>query len=425
MKLRNEVKELHWTYYIPLYLVFISLLLLSSRDFQSAQSTPITLSNLHRVGSILLEILLIVLYFIKKQKIKRIPLPLVSYGIFITIGIISAIIYSPSLLYDLWKLTELIALFLLGVYIWSVSNKDFRVMLSFFEKIILYIKFLLITVIISILTDPSHALQLLQFGGDTIFPFRVQGTIIIINALSVGTLSAIIFFHSSINSIYDVNKKFISLNTMWIIVSFVLLILSQSRTSIFGILIAFMIYFLLIKKMNLYKKFFLLVISSSLIIGIFPYFLSFIQRGSSGEVIGSLSGRTAWWQYAWEKFLNGSLFEQLVGFGFASGERQTANDSSGGVMNTLDSTYVSSLISTGLLGTGILIMLIIYINYSLFKKARRNKKNFVYVQLFGFMTIITLKTLTTGTVNILTYYSLFFIILIILASAKIQTKATT
>jgi len=401
-------------YYIPLYLIFISLLLLASRDFQSAQSSPITLANLHRVISILLEISLITYYFMQRQSIKKIPKTLLFYGLYIVIGMFSALLYSPSFLYDMWKLTELISLFLLGTYIWSVSNGDIKIILLFFNKVILFIQFLLLSVILSVLVNPHEAIQTLQFGEVAVLPFRIQGTIIIINALSVGALSAIILFYKIIEVAHKEEYKILSFSSIWIFLSTVLLITSQSRTSIIGFLLVIFIYYFFINKISYYKRFFFFLFAVPLLTIITPYFSSFIQRGSSSEVMGSLSGRTEWWLFAWNKFINADLLQQLIGFGFASAERKTANESSHGVMNTLDSTYLSSLISTGAVGTIILLLLVLYTNYQLFREARKNKKQYFYIQAFAFMTIITLKTITTGTVNILTYYSLFFIMLIIL-----------
>jgi len=416
--MKNIRASLDWKYYIPLYLIFISLLLFASRDYQAAQSSPITLANLHRVVSILLEIGFIIFYFLKRQYIKKIPYTLLFYGVYILIGMISALLYSPNFLYDMWKLTELISLFLLGVYIWSVSNGNIRVILLFFDKVILFIEFLLLSVIISVVINPHEAIQTLQFGEVAVLPFRIQGTIIIINALSVGALSAIILFYKIIEVSYSNKYRFLSSSTIWIFLSIILLITSQSRTSIIGLLLVFFIYYFFINKAGFYKRFFLTLFGIPILVFITPYFTSFIQRGNSSEVIGSLSGRTEWWMFAWKKFVNADLLQQLVGFGFASAERKTANESSHGVMNTLDSTYLSSLMSTGAIGTFILLLLVLYVNYQLFKKAKENKQQYFYIQAFGFMTIITLKTITTGTVNILTYYSLFFIILILLSQGK-------
>lgn len=420
--MKIELIELQRKYYIPLYLIFISLLLLSSRDFEAAQSSPITLSNIHRILSILLEITMIIYYFMKREYILKPPKSLLFYGLFIFIGLLSTLIYSQNFLYDMWKLTELLSLFLLGIYIWDVSNGDIRIILSFYNKVILFIKILLLSIVLSVIIDPANAIQYLQFGEIAVLPFRIQGTIIIINALSVGTLAAIILFHYIIEVFYINKFKLLSKNTFWILISIILLITSQSRTSIFGVLLSLTIYYLFINKMNYYKQFFTIVLGSIFIINFLPYFTSFIQRGNSSEVIGSLSGRTEWWSFAWEKFLNGNIVEQLIGFGFASAERKTANDSSNNVMNTLDSTYFSSLMSTGAIGTSILISLVIFLIYVFFKKARKDKMNFFYIQIFGFMIILALKTFTTGTINILTYYSLFFIILILLATGKNYTK---
>ena len=85
--MKNRTAKYSWKLFIPLYLIFISLLLFATRNFEQAQASAVGLSNIHKLLAIPLSIAMILYYFLKKQKLPKIPCALKAYIGFILIGI--------------------------------------------------------------------------------------------------------------------------------------------------------------------------------------------------------------------------------------------------------------------------------------------------------------------------------------------------
>jgi len=412
---RMKEKKYSWKTFLPMYLIFISLFLFSSRDYATAQASAVGLSNIHRILGISLSIVLVIIFFMQREKFRKPPFLLLLYTLYILIGYLSAFLFSKWFNYSLWKLIEMTAIILVGYYIWALAKSDRNIILEFYEQYILFIKFLLLTVLLSVVVMPSAALSIASSVSDAYLPFRVSGQIIIINPLSVGTFSAMIFFDTFIQFLSGNRKR---KTYFWIVLSAILLVLAQSRTSIFGLLVALLIFFISAKQIRASIRYSILGFFSIAIMGMLPIISSYLIRGASEENIYSMSGRTTWWEFMWKKITDADLTHQLIGFGFTSGEREIAAEISNGMMQTLDSTYFSSLASTGFLGTGILILVVLLLTSKLFILAKNKRNHVVYSQALGIGIILLFKSLTTATMNVLTFYNMIFVILILLVSIK-------
>ncbi len=410
-----KTKSLSWKYYIPFYLIFISLFLFATRNYEQTQSSAVGLSNIHRIIGISVSFLLITVFFMKRGSFRKPPLLLLLYTLYVLIGYISAFLFSKWFNYSLWKLIEMTTVIFVGYYIWILAKNNKYIILIFYEQYILFIKFLLLTVLLSIFLMPNTSLSMASSVSEAYLPYRISGQIIIINSLSVGTFSSIVFFDTFIK-ILSGNKNYTSY--FWLVFSLLFLILAQSRTSTLGLLIALLLFFINAKQIRAAIRYGILFLFTLPIIPMFPIITQYIARGASEETILSMSGRTIWWEFMWMKITNADLLNQLVGFGFTSGEREIASKVSNGMMQTLDSTYFSSLASTGFLGTSILIITFLFLIFKLFKLMRNKHNNIIYSQSLGLSIILFIKSLTTATLNVFTFYNILFIILILITYVK-------
>ena len=79
----------------------------------------------------------------------------------------------------------------------------------------------------------------------------------------------------------------------------------------------------------------------------------FMQRGETEEVYGSLSGRTNWWQYAWQKFLE----HPFSGYGaYAGGRFVVMAQLLRGATSSVHNTLMETLVGTGIWGAALITL---------------------------------------------------------------------
>ena len=391
-------KTISFKYYIPLYLIFISLLLLATRDFEAAKSSAVDITNIHRLISIPLSIF-ISLYILSKQtKVRsKFPLPLRLFSLYWFVGIISAFFYSNWLGYSLWKILEITADLVLFFYSWSLLNKFPNILEEFFNKIILFFKILLLSVLASIVVMPNLAIRPPTAYGDAFLPYQIFGTIIQLNANSIGMISAIILYVSLTKLIDKRPKNILSFNLFWIILSSIFVIFAQSRTSIAAFSIVFVLFIFFTKKLNVITKIIIVIICILFIL----YFINdinlYLHRGLSDQQLENLSGRKIWWETALQTFLSSDILNQMVGLGYATGNRMILLQFGDGSASTLHSDYMDSLISTGYLGFLALTNMVLITFIHILKNIIRFRSNLFFTQLVGIYALLTIRSFTGTT----------------------------
>ncbi len=407
---------LPWHYFIPLYCIFISLLLFVSRDLSAAQASPIAISNIHRVICIPTSIAYTLLYFLTYKKFRKPNFALRLFFYYIAIGLISSFLFSSWFLYSIWKLLEIIAVLLTAMYAWSLEFKYQGTLIVFYKKTITFFRFILLSVLASIIIMPNAAIQKASTIEAAFLPIRISGPLININSISVGIISAFISYIIIIKYIYNKNTM-TKFDACWFTTSIILLVFAQSRTAIAGFSIAVILLIILTKQTNLFIKMCLLCVGFAACYIFSTEILNYLQRGQSVQGLYSLTGRFTWWEFAYNKMLHSDFLHKLFGYGFGIGDRLVALQSSGDRMQTLDSTFMSCLVSTGFLGTIIIIILFVYTIVKLFLKRKENK---IFVEIFGINIIILIKAITTTTINVFTFYSFIFIISATIAGHKFK-----
>jgi exopolysaccharide production protein ExoQ len=76
-------------------------------------------------------------------------------------------------------------------------------------------------------------------------------------------------------------------------------------------------------------------------------FWTYFQRGQDAELLGSLSGRTTWWSFAWARFLE----RPLTGYGaFAGGRFAALAEMGDESTSSVHNTYLEAILGIGILG---------------------------------------------------------------------------
>ena len=125
------------------------------------------------------------------------------------------------------------------------------------------------------------------------------------------------------------------------------LIFAQSRGALAGFLVASFVILIAMRRRGISMAIALAVLIVLLTPGLRDVTWQYVLRGQDAELFQSLSGRTTWWNYAWDRFQE----QPLLGYGGYAGPRFTVLANIGeSETSTLHSTWLEVLLSTGALG---------------------------------------------------------------------------
>jgi len=415
---RMKEKKYSWKLYIPLYLIFISLLLFATRNFDQAQSSAVGLSNIHKIFSIPLSIAIVLYYFLQKQKLPKVPCALKAYIGFILIGLTGSLMFSNWIGYSIFKLLEITAVVLVVLYGLSLNIKYKDILFQFYEKILSYYQVLLLLTVLGVFIFPSLAIRPPTIYREAFLPYQLFGSIIQINANSLGIMSAILFY-VTFTRLYN-KKNFISFNFIWLFLSGIIMIFAQSRTSIIGLVIIIFLFLFLNGKSGILGKIFML---STFLGGIYlsiSSILKYMTRGLTSSQIENLSGRAYWWEYAWNKFQTFDIWHQVFGSGYMVGSRMILADMGHSDASTLHSDFMDSLVSTGYLGLGFIILMIICTSFILLKNIKYVRKTPYLLEWSGIFVLLTVRAFTGPTIATHNFFLIMY--LIVIASIFVKLK---
>jgi len=402
---------------LPILFMFIPFILFSSGGKTLEDSSAVALSSVHRVISLVLFFAFFGLYLLYRKRVCRIPELYGWFGVYLGVGTISALLFSNFKLYSFWKIFELISVYIFVFYVWDLSGKQFEIVYQFYKLVLAFLKLLLLSVILSAVVDPGGTFAEISAGG-ALFPYRVEGTIVVINSISIGTFSAFFVYNYIVRLIYGL--KFGVLDFFLLPYFCILLVLSQSRTPVLGLIVTFLFFLFVTKRLKSSIKALSIVLFSSIAVLAMPFVLALLQRGATTEQLYHLTGRMVWWKYAIDKYMAAGIVEKAIGMGFTSAEREIASMASGGMMLTLDSTFFSLLVSVGAIGLTIITYLLVIILYRLLIMLRKYKYDYRFAHIFGVSMLIFIKAFTTLTVNLFSVYALLFLLSLLMVSRDVR-----
>jgi len=143
-------------------------------------------------------------------------------------------------------------------------------------------------------------------------------------------------------------------------------------------------------------------------LGSFSY--KWLQRGQGEEAFTELSGRLEWWQAAWVHFLE----HPITGMGAYAGGKFVVMKSLGVNASSTHSDYIELLVGSGIIGTGLFAVAIIWTTALLFKYSRDKSLSLPEQQLSleAFGVLIVLVVHSFFNVELIWHAPLFFLIVL-------------
>jgi len=413
---------------LPAYLVFISLLLFSGRSIGEASTNPITLANFHKVAAIGLLLFLLAIYFLRKGLPRNWPKGLVFFGCFIVVSVISTFLYSPWVLFSLWKSMEILAVFGVALFVLHKSRSDGSIIERYYEAILLFFKFLLITVLAGLILFPDEAIQMplsdKAFTGyqEGVIPYQLFGVIIQINPNSIGMIAAILLYICIVR-IMSSDRKSRLKKIIEIMLLLTILVFAQSRTAWIAFLLSGV--FAMVIFASRKKKIIALIVIFS--VGTVTYLnkatlYQYMTRGMSETRVMQMSGRINMWDVAIKRFDATDLENKIFGLGYMYANRMIlATELGAEDRATLHSDYIDALISNGWSGLAALILSILYalrnILVGLIRPLQANPR---FLELGGILIILVVRSITGTTFASHNHFLVLFLIIIVYVEFELQ-----
>lgn len=382
-------------------LVFVSLLLFEIRDFSQTNQNPISISNIHKVLALVFASIFTLTFFLLRGLPKQWAVFQTGFLLYVLLGVLSSLVFSSNVFFSLWKLLEVSTVLMLSLYVLTLGKKTPFLASRFYELCLLFFKFMLIVTAIGALIYPNEAIhsplsdESMAVYGAPLLPYQIFGTILQINSNSLGAMSAILLFVYA-HKFMTGNRSFSIVS--WGLFSLTFLILSQSRTAFIGLFCALAVTLIVDANQRRTTKLFLIFIFTLLVTTSANILVEYLTRGVDQERLATLSGRMIWWEVAFEEYLNADVLAQIIGMGFGTASR-TILDSKldqGGAA-TLHSDYIDALVSTGILGLMILIIIMVALLIEAYKYAMKVRDP-IAIEMLGIIIILFVRSFSGTTI---------------------------
>lgn len=394
---------------ILIFLVFTSLFLFKTRDFDETSASLIDISNLHRILSLVILLFLSIQYNLTLRIVKNNNLVLKFYGIYIVTGFLSTVLFSDIILLSFWKLIEILSVSLAILYINKLCYINFEYFEYVFRLMVNYLKLIIIVSLVGLIIFPNVALQPPSQYQEAFLPYMIYGSILRINPNTMGLIAALIFIYSFLD--YSISKKKLT-NGLWILILVFVMVFAQSRTTLLALSLVYLIYVFKSKIISNFFKIFTTTVVFVLIYFNVNLLTKYIGRGYEIDHLSKLSGRLDWWNYAYGVYLDSSLTERLVGLGFNTANRNLLSQLDAGTASSLHSDYIDSLISSGVIGFSMIIFCFLTVIFNIYKKRSLLKYDSLFVKL-SLMTILMFTRSFSGTT--ISFHNFFLICFLVLS----------
>jgi len=299
-------------------------------------------------------------------------------------GMVSAV-YSPDYVITLWKSFEVFVFVVMGVYISRFINdiEGVRWIVDIISLIMLYLVF---SIMYGVIIVPAEAMPAFSVSKGAM-AFAAYGVFPAINANS-GTQYAAILISLSLNYIFSL-KKYSFISMLVIGIGCITLILTHSRTSILGLVLAVSV-MLIVGRHYILAGLLGVIIFTGMLFGLGDLSKAYFYRGQSEAVFSTMSGRLDFWEIVWNVFLQ----SPIVGHGFYAQKAILGT-------STVDNTYLQVLVNLGVVGLFIFLMPIFKITRQLLKtypnKLTETTEKLVWFQLSSIFIILIMRSLTGPT----------------------------
>jgi len=396
MTLNSNFKYLRTLWVI----IFISGVVVVARETGEAQTTPVSLTVLHRIFGIFLVSILLGGMVLKRIKL-TIKGPMLFFTLFAVWQIISSF-WSVMPLWTAYRSYEYLLVGLLTTF--SVySSTNINTFIKWLNLIYIWIAFLLFTVWVGAFVEPEQA-----FAGEYVSIYReglLSGVFPKINSNSVSAYAGAL-------GIVSISRWYKTNNVKWIVALFICIItmlLAFGRSGIFGFMFALLVLLVFNRKyktlITITFLFVIILISTNYI----DIFTEFMRRGQRVDQFWHFTGRLYIWEYAYNNYI---INEPLIGYGaYAAGRFLVLKDYVG--WSSLHSTWVEVIVGSGFIGIVLLTILTISIFKKLFVKCKDAHGEWAhnyYVEVLCIFTLLLARSIVS--VSLITFNEyLFFLCL--------------
>jgi len=413
---------------LPAYFMLVSLLLLAKRDFGDAVESPLELSNIHKVLAIGTAILLVSAHFVMRGVPRSWSSVQVAYLGYIGCAVMSSLLFSPWLLYSMWKVTEIFCVLVVSVYLLGIARRDSRSAIDYYELCLDFFRFLLITVAIGVVLFPGDAIgppvgeETVRALGEPFLPYRVTGVIVEVNPNSIGAMAAVLVFVSLVRIVFVRSRP---MHWVWLVISGAFLVFAQSRTAWVGLIGALVVTVLFSRSLSWSKRVFGLVLLGAAAVVLSEIFYLYFTRGLPEDRLVGLTGRALWWEVAIREFLRAEPLRQILGLGYQTASRLSLEAELGWVVTTLHSDYVDALLSTGVAGLLLLVMAVALLGRDLNRIRHRCTSQTFVTELIGVVIILVVRTVANTTIASHNLFLPLFFAVAICAALMSRAEAIT
>jgi len=309
-------------------------------------------------------------------------------------------------MYTLYKATETLTDVILVASILA-SCHNLNEFIEFFAIAIGVFLLLEIAVWLGMLLAPQLALK----PGKSLFGRQLRGVLPVLNPNKVGFVSAVLVLAAPFGFLLTRLRKERIFYMTVLLASLPVFILAQSRTSLAGVFFAVLVFLILNKQI---KWIVVMCVVTGLLLVCSEFgtiMVDYLRKGENPEMIGTLTGRTVAWEYAWEMFKK----SPILGYGFASGARFDVLG--GSSMIGLHGSIFDVLVNLGLVGTipwlSAIIGTWIQLLFVFFKHSKRMLPRVRLVHTF-MLSMVVLLTFRAVTATALVMHDMEFVLFLLL-----------
>lgn len=401
---------------LGLVLLFSSIMLWRVRLGAEFEAAPVDTVAGFRIVQIAIALLIGILKF-RKGALHYMMFSVFTFVlIYSCIGVVSTL-YSSAPMYTLYKATETLTDVILVASILGCC-RNLNEFMEFFVIAIGVLLLVEITIWLGMLLAPQLALK----PGKSLFGRQLRGVLPVLNPNKVGFVSAVLVLAAPFGFLLSRLRKERIFYMTVLLASLPIFVLAQSRTSLAGVFFAMLAFLILNKEIKWIVV--ICVLTGSLLVwtDFGTVMVDYLRKGENPEMMGTLTGRTVAWEYAWEMFKK----SPVLGYGFASGARFDVLG--GSSMIGLHGSIFDVLVNLGLIGTipwlSAIIGTWIQLLFVYFKHSKRMlpRVRLVHTFMLSMLVLLTFRAATATALVMHDMEFLLFLLLVGYAQLAIRSK---
>lgn len=352
-KVKSLLSSLKFEHFLWFNLIILSVWIFRNRSSEQLRENPVDMAALFRIMLVASTgiIVICVTFISRRDTIKYllhgIPILMLIYALIA----LASTFYSVFPVLTLYKSMEIIVDVLTIAFIVSQypTQKDMKKMIDFSWFLMML---LIVSVWIGAIVAPSKAFRPVSFYEATLeralFPVMLRGIMPVINPNGLGFISGLLSIASLSRLINSNKQRDRLLYLVSFCVSFITLILAQSRTSFIGINLGIIVLLILNRKFKALIVLILIILLIAAYTDPLPLIARYFLRGQTQEQAKEMSGRATWWRVAWKDFMKSPIY----GYGFGAGVRYVVFQHLDipTTSSTMHNSWLEVLINVGIIG---------------------------------------------------------------------------